>query len=292
MLPVFVVILALIWYIWRYIWTRKSEQSVYDMDPVSASMILSEVNPAESAQVCIVNVIILDERIQFVDFRDQFIKSMIDSDPSTRFRHVIDCTGRYPRWKEASKNWHPYDNFSRVSEIQNMESLNGIVSRRLTEPLLISKPVWDVIFVEKFDSESGLVSAAVITMHHSMGDGFTLSQQIISRCTPAEPGSSMADCFPYQPKQHYHHGKRRGVVDLIQHYLRMIQKMITSAIKLLLMDKNPVGPLRMSRPRKLNDRIVSAITEIPFSVDQLKKISKAISLKLFAHTQSFSKYQP
>jgi len=253
------------------------------MDPVSASMLLSEVNPTQCAQVSIVNLLVFEERIKFVDFRNQFVSSVIDSDPHSRFKHVIDCSGAFPKWSEASPNWHPFDNFSRVSEDHDLGSVNQLISKRLTEPLPITKPVWDALFVEKFRSDDGgIVSAVLLTIHHSMGDGFTLSQQIMRRCAPADSNQcTMEACFPFRPTQHTSQGSKPNPISLLL-------KIISSICKLLLMQKNPSGPLRMNRPRQLSDRIVTSIHEIPIPVVDMKKISKKLSEKLFSNSQQHS----
>ena len=274
-------VLVIVYYFYRRrkVGTYVPGEPVHLMEPVSSSMLLSEVDPTKFAQVHIVSLIIFEEKLRYVDFRDRFIDNVVLSDKDSRFVYRMEAgsRGKSSAWIKAT-NWHPFDNCKRVTEPQTLSSANKLVSRRLTEPLDILKPVWEVQFIETFtEPGSRPVSAAIITMHHSMGDGFTLCHQIMRRSAPADPSMSMHQCYPFQaPACSYERGP-------VMRMAAMVLKGIKAAAKLLLMTPDPPSALRRSTPRKVTDVIVSEISVLATSVDDLKRITRKADTALHKH---------
>lgn len=245
------------------------------MDPVSASLLLSEVDPMNFGQVHIVSLIVFEERISYADFRNSFVDNIVLSDKDSRFSYRLACSFWEPsKWLKAS-DWHPFDNCRCVEEPQTLATSKLLVSERLTEPLNISKPLWEMQFIDTFLLDSGeAVSAMVLTIHHSMGDGFTLCHQMMRRSMPSETGFTMKECYPFEARDQTPVGY--SPVSLLKTGFRIC----STAVKLLLMTPDPVSALRNSRTRKLSDKIITEMVELQFSVDEIKGIAKKAELAL------------
>ena len=245
--------------------------STHIMEAVSSSMLLSEVDPTQYAQVTIVTLLIFEEKLNFADFRDRFVQNVVLSDTDSRFLYRLDCSSQIPRWIKAT-NWNPFDNFVHCTDNQNLESAKRMMSKRMTDPLDIKKPVWECTFIDSFISEQGSpVSAAILTMHHSMGDGFTLCHQLMRRAIPVDPKLTMHDCYPFQApvvpnNLSFIHKFHRSLITSLG--------VLSSTAKLLLLQPDPVSPLRNSTLRKVDDNIVCDVSILPLSVDDLKSIAK------------------
>ena len=241
------------------------------MDPVSASMLLSEIDPKRHAQVNIVSVVTFEEKLRFVDFRNRFVDNVISTDPDSRFAYRMDCTSSYwPMWRKATE-WHPFDNFKLVKQPQT--SLLTLVSRRLTEPLSMTRPPWECIFVESYKKteDSPTVSAIILTMHHCMGDGFTLCHQLVRRCAPAHKDHTMHHCYPFtvsvsKPK-------------LYQKVLS-IPVAVLALLKLIFLRPDPSGPHRNKRLRRIEDVMLCQMVELPQNVADLKRIARKTNTTL------------
>ena len=233
------------------------------MESISASMLLSEVEPEKFAQVNIVTVIHFTERLRFVDFRDRFVENVIMTDIDSRFLYRMDCisSGSVPVWRKAP-GWHPFDNCKYVSSLSDVESL---VSARLTVPLNIAFPPWELVFVETLGEAAN--SCAMLTMHHSMGDGFTLCHQLVRRCASADSRLTMHQCYPF--------GVPRGCAYKSPYLAKIgfLWKFLKAVIKLLSQTPDPIGPIRNATTRKLSDKQICAMTKLPQSVEDLKKIA-------------------
>ncbi len=272
-------VLGLIYYVLkrRYSPTYREGAFRQSMEPVSSSMLLSETDPAKCAQVHIVTFIVFEGKISFVDFRDRFIQNVVQSDGDSRFQYILDCSQAYraPMWIKA-RGWNPQDNCSSVPEPQTIETARRLISQRLTKPLDIRKPVWDLQFIESYmcNSSGVNVSAAILTMHHSMGDGFTLCHQIMRRAAPAEDGISLHECYPFNAPTQNHHS--RSIKDFVQ----TISKLVASACKLLFLAPDPPSPLRNTAMRTLDDSIIGDMFELGHSVDDLKRMAHDATILL------------
>ena len=244
--------------------------SVHVMDPVSSSMLLTECDPRKSAQVHIVTFIVFDERLSFEAFRDRFVENVILTDTDSRFLYRLDCSNLTTpaRWIKAT-DWNPEDNFTCISDPQTFESVNRRVSDRLTAGLDVRKPVWELQFLETYSdgTSSQPVSAAIITMHHSMGDGFTLCHQIMRRAAPADASLTMHDCYPF----HTPATERQRIS--LRRTLSNIVKLVKSILKLLFLSPDPPSSLRSTTSRGINEPIVSDMAIMSSSVEKLKKIA-------------------
>lgn len=243
------------------------------MEGVSSSMLLSEVDPTKAAQVHIVSLLVFEEKLRYVDFRDRFVENVIMTDPDSRFLYRMDCSSLStpPRWTKPN-DWHPFDNCSKVSEAHTLESLNRLVSDRLTAPLDVGKPLWDLQFLETFtgdDNKPG--SAAMLTMHHSMGDGFTLCHQIMRRAAAADASMTMHQCYPFQAPVEKHHKFS------LSSALHLVFKVFRASWKLLTLTPDPHSALRNSVSRRMDDRILTDMSILPTSVDDLKAIARKAS---------------
>ena len=249
----------------------------HTMEPVSSSMLLSEVDPTKAAQVHIVSFIVFETKLKFADFRDRFVENVILSDPDSRFVYRLDTSGLVspPVWIKAN-NWHPFDNCLCTTNPQTEETIKALLSERLTQPLDVTKPVWEMNFIDSFTpTKSGeAVSGVVLTMHHSMGDGFTLCHQIMRRAAPTEPGISMHECYPFKSKADARTGSS------IRRFATTLVKIVKSIIKLLLLKPDRPSALRNITSRRMDDRIVCDVGLLPASVDRLKKIANKASLSL------------
>lgn len=245
--------------------------AVHVMEAVSSSMLLSEVDPTQHAQVTIVTLLIFEEKLHFADFRDRFVQNVILSDPDSRFLYRLDCSSRTPRWVKAI-DWHPFDNFLRCTETQTIESAKQLMSKRMTDPLDVRKPVWECTFIDTFHAEeNSAVSAAILTMHHSMGDGFTLCHQLMRRAIPADTKLTMHECYPFHaPVATGSH----SIIERINRFTITLTRVLGSAAKLLLLQPDPVTPLRNSTLRRIEDKIVCDVSILPLSVNDLKTIAK------------------
>lgn len=261
-----------------YYYQRRNRLSGYQpgsyrhiLEPVSSSMLLSEVDPTKCAQVHIVTFIVFEEALKFSDFRDRFIENVILTDSDSRFVYRLDFSSLSspPSWVKAT-GWKPEDNISLITEPQTFSSMNGLISKRLTDPLDIHKPVWDLQFIQEYraDNSTKPVSAALLTMHHSMGDGFTLCHQIMRRAAPAEPGLTMHECYPFHAPSHER--RRFSIKFMLNTSLRLIQ----AAWKLLTLTPDPASALRNTTSRRISDRIVSDMSIMSSSVDDLKSIAQ------------------
>lgn len=281
MTPVVLVLLALgAFYYYR---KRKLSNSYqpgskrHVMEPVSSSMLLSEVDPTKCAQVHIVTFIVFDVIIALTAFRDRFIENVIRTDPDSRFTYRLDFSNPSspPSWVKAT-TWNPEDNISLIKDPQTFASIKSIISRRLTDSLDIRKPVWDMQFINEYmaDGSSKAVSAVILTMHHSMGDGFTLCHQIMRRAAPVDSGITMHDCYPFHAPTG--DNRRFSLRNLFRTFLRLIQ----SGWKLLTLSPDPPSALRNTTSRRVDDRIVSDMSIMSCSVDDLKTIAQKASLAL------------
>jgi hypothetical protein len=266
---VVLVVLVLAWFRYRRRYSEYHPGSdAHVMESVSSSMLLSEVDPREFAQVNIVSVIIFQERMRFVDFRDRFVSNFILSDSDSRFLYRFEVSGGFnsTRWVKA-KNWHPFDNCLEISQQLDMDSLKALVSRRLSDPLLTSRPVWEMQFIEKLkDDESDPVSAVILTMHHAMGDGFTLCHQLMRRAAPADSAKTMHHCYPFEAKL----STSRPTWFLIS---KQVIRVMKSVFKLLFLSPDQPSAIRNSVSRSLDDRIVAECYIMSTSVDDLKEIA-------------------
>ena len=240
------------------------------MELVSSSMLLSEVDPTRAAQVHIVSLIKFEERLEFDDFRDRFIENVILTDNDSRFLYRLECSSMASpaKWIKA-ENWRPSDNFSRVTGQQTEQSVKQLVSDRLTAPLDISKPVWEVQFIDSLAEKDSkeVRSAMILTMHHSMGDGFTLCHQLMRRACPADNGLTMHECYPFQARA----DKARGFS--LMRVFSMLMKTFRAIVKLLLLKPDPVSAIRNSSTRRMDDRVLCELTVLESSVDRLKSIA-------------------
>jgi hypothetical protein len=140
------------------------------MEPVSFSMLLSEVDPTRAGQVHIVSLIKFEDRLEFAEFRDRFIENVILIDIHFRFLNRLERSSMASaaKWVKA-ENWRPSDNFCRVTGQQTELSVKQLVSDRLAAPLDKSRPVWEVQFIDSLldDDSKEFISAMILTMHHS-----------------------------------------------------------------------------------------------------------------------------
>ena len=240
------------------------------MEAVSSSMLLSEVDPTKYAQVSIVTLLIFEENLRFGEFRDRFVQNVIDSDPDSRFRYRLDCSSMIPRWVKAT-DWHPFDNFKCIKDPQNMESANSLMAQRMSEPLDICKPVWECVFLDTLIANGTSSSAAILTMHHSMGDGFTLCHQLMRRAVPADEGITMHECYPFQVPSI---PRSDSLYSKLTRTISTCYRVVSSSAKLLLLQPDPISPLRNSSRRRVEDKIVCDVSILPFSVHDLKTIAK------------------
>jgi hypothetical protein len=256
-----------------YLWYRHKSRKyplgsrIEHMDPVSSSMILSEVEPQKGAQCSIVTLLVFDSKLSYKDFIDRFVENFILSDPHSRFNYRMDPATF--SWIRMDSTWSPRENCSRVSGVHNIASAHSLVANRLVEPLSIHSPLWALAFVENFTDASGKeCSAAILTIHHSMGDGFTLCHQMIRRAASANPSLTMHQCYPFQAPP-----IEKRSFSLTRTFSMMVRVM-KSISKLLLMSPDPAGALRNKSPRSVTDPIAVGMFPIPISVSELKKIAK------------------
>jgi hypothetical protein len=171
---------------------------------------------------------------------------------------------------QANK-WDPLDNCALIEGTQTMNSVKVLLARRLTDPLDRARPLWDMQFAHKFNLPEGRhVSAVILTMHHSMGDGFTLCHQIVRRTMSADTSISLKDCFPFSTPSLIN----RGIIPT--KVFSATLRVINAILKLLFMRRDPVSALRRASPRTVFDQIVTDLVELPFSVNDLKVIAKKL----------------
>ena len=266
-------ILGVFFFLWK---RRKSRVYVsgsfkHIMEPVSSSMLLSEADPTKCAQVNIVTFIVFDEKISYNCFRDRFVENVVLTDPDSRFIYHLDSSNLSTPavWIKAT-DWKPEDNCIRIQEPQTFESSKQLISARLSEPLDIRKPVWELQFIETYsdDGSSTPVSAVILTMHHSMGDGFTLCHQLMRRAAPADANLTMHDCYPFNAP--VTHRRRFSVRNVVQ----SISKLLKSLLKLLFLTPDPPSALRNTIARTIDERIVSDMAVMSWSVDRLKDLAQ------------------
>ncbi len=239
------------------------------MDPVSSSMLLSEVDPAKFAQCCIVTLLVFETRVKYEDFVERFVENVIATDPDSRFLYRVDHVAG--EWRRMNSEWDPRNNCREIRALHTLETAHELVASRLRAPLDVRKPVWELAFIDRFEHgvDTRSVSAVMLTLHHSMGDGFTLCHQMMRRSASSRPGYSMHQCYPFEaPRIEI---KRR--ISLLK-AIRTISSVCKSVVKLLLMAPDPVSALRGKCPRVLQDELVVGMAFVPFSVSELKKIAK------------------
>lgn len=279
MLELFVFVVALAFFIYRRI--RKQPRYVpaaarHVMEPVSSSMLLSEVDPTKSAQVNIVSLLIFEEKMSFIDFRDRFVRNLVQTDPDSRMIYRLDCSHvtKSATWIKM-ENWDPKENCFHITAPQTLRSANELVAQRLTGALSIDKPLWELQFIETYQGGHGMpVSAAIITMHHAMGDGFTLCHQIMRRAAPVDPSLTMHDCYPFSAPA------TGAKSSSIRSKITLVYKIIKAVFKLLLLTPDPPSALRNTSTRRAEDTIVSAMDIMAASVDNLKSVAKKADLAL------------
>lgn len=66
---------------------RRGDGNRASMDAVSASMLLSEVQPKTHAQCSIVTLLVFDDKIPFESFIERFCENFVLSDQESRFRY-------------------------------------------------------------------------------------------------------------------------------------------------------------------------------------------------------------
>lgn len=265
-LPAVCLIVLLVRRLWS--WSNSASGSRI-MEAISSTMMLSEVDPLLGAQVHIVTVMTFVEKLRFVDFRERFVENVIMTDCDSRFLDRMDCSGSFPVWTRASE-WHPFDNCRSVGGVQDMVAVQSLVNRRLVEPLDVKAPPWEVCFLESVSRPDGSTGSGVIlTMHHSMGDGFTLCHQLMRRCASADPQLSMQQCYPFQAPLKRGRSVLAGFGD--------IPGILSAAVKLLLLTPDPVSALRNSTTRRMTDPMVCEMAELPLSVAQLKELAGKVT---------------
>ncbi len=165
---------------------RRGDGNRASIDAVSASMLLSEVQPKTHAQCSIVTLLVFDDKIPYESFIERFCENFVLSDQESRFRYRLDqstCS-----WVRMESSWTPRKNCKRVAEEYNLVCVHNLVSKLLVDSLDLRLPLWELAFIEsyKYDSTVKTVSACILTIHHSLGDGFTLCHQLIRRAVPAD----------------------------------------------------------------------------------------------------------
>ncbi len=154
------------------------------VEAVSASMLHGEVEPDKRTHCHIVGLFVFEEALRYEDLRRTFVANMVLSDPDSRLLYRLDCSGSTPRWVKAAC-WRPEDNCRLVREPHDHDSVHALVSRRLVDAMPTSRPLWEMAFIERFELGGGRAagSCVMLTLHHSMGDGFTLCHQLLRRGT-------------------------------------------------------------------------------------------------------------
>lgn len=237
------------------------------MDPVSSSMLLSEVDPARHAQCSIVTLIVFGSHLKYEDFIDRFITNVILSDPESRFMYRMDHASA--EWVRMDEDWSPRDNCRQIDGDHTLESAHALISARLVLPLDVRRPVWDLAFISNHHRRVGdVVSAVVLTLHHSMGDGFTLCHQMMRRSASVDPTLTMHQCYPF------HAPTERKRTKSFSERLGIAYKVYKSVVKLILLAPDPASALRNKSPRSMSDEIAVAMAPIRFSVNELKSITK------------------
>lgn len=273
------VLIAILGILILFLFLRRKNEKIsgsheHSLDPVSAAILLSETDPQRCAQVNIVSLIVFEEKLGYEDFRDRFIENLVLTDKDSRFlyRLVFSPLLRRVKWVKA-EGWDPFENCDVVLEPQTLETAKLLVGARLSAPLPLSQPLWRMQFISAFETNSGKsVSAVILTVHHSIGDGFTLCHQIMRRSVPLEKEMSLSECYPFKTASRSLHGFS------FLNYFKSMYGVISTSSKLLSMRPDAVSELRNSSPRTLDERIISDLIELPFKVEEIKSIAEKAQL--------------
>jgi hypothetical protein len=202
----------------------------------------------------------------------------------------------FGRWKDypVISNWFwPYwkkdDDFKASRHIFDMPertdhaSLEEWVGKSQVKALDPNHPLWNChVFSNYVNDEGKEVSAVVLRLHHSYGDGFTLLRMILQGCDPKRPPSSLSaskeaprvDSTGSVSSSREPVGRPESKKSPKPGPLEVAMSGLGAAGKLVAMTNDPVSPLKSSRLIPAEDTRYVAWQCLEHSVNDIKAIGR------------------
>jgi diacylglycerol O-acyltransferase len=193
-------------------------------------------------------------------------------DTESRFRERMCFRTGYMRWIPCDPSWKAEDNFAVIPMVQR-DNLELMASSILTKPMDITRPCWELHFVETVQGQdaSDTTTAVIFRYHHAMADGFTMIQKMSSRIRPLDASCSLTELFPPRP---VFKASDSGWFNPSK-----LSNFIRSAWTILTMQPDNRGLFRCASHR-LPDEKISVAFSGSISVDVVKQIARLGSEKL------------
>ena len=213
--------------------------------------------------------------INSATFFDAFKTSMIGTDESNMWSKRMRFVNGYMVWDSlGSPEWSPNDHLLVHSESVSETDIEEIVAKFISSPISLSRPCWEMMFLERVKSEGRVFSVCIFKYHHALADGFTMLRHMLLRTFPADgsplqTGLDLLPGFTRKPPIQSNH---------------TVFSVCRSLISVLGQRRDPPSTFRASTPRKPNERIIVAFSDLPgVTVKRLKGITESLRLNLGKH---------
>lgn len=129
----------------------------------------------------VINAVITTDRLDLQTVRDSFLHRVIEAEGGRRydrFRQRVVWLGSSPHWEEdpgfdIRRHIVP----ATSQDLDTTAKLQRYIGEEAGRPLPEDRPLWQFQVVERFEDEG---SALVVRVHHSMGDGISLTAVIFA----------------------------------------------------------------------------------------------------------------
>ena len=179
------------------------------------------------------------------------------------------------KWESVEPStWNPLDHLLVRSESIPETDIEKIVANYISEPIHLSRPCWDMIFLERVTSDDGTFSVCIFKYHHALADGFTMLRHMLLRTCPAE-GSIQHTGLELLP------GFNRIPSSRSRHSIPTISR---SVLSVLTQSSDRPSTFRAATPRKPGEKVLVAFSDLPgVTVDRLKRLSQLLGKHFRKH---------
>ena len=205
---------------------------------VSRAHLTCDPGNSQSGYNHVVAVITFANSVKPETFKQRFIKAIVETESCFRTRMFFTRTGM--EWRAAPSTWRPEDNFFVCGSVRR-DSLEDMVAKILSGPTDLTKPCWELHFIERvFDnSADDSTSCIVLKYHHAMADGFTMIQRMVARIRPLDASKPITEMFPPTPPKHSRPSSLVG----------KIWRFVNSTMSILRMQPDIPGLFRSAKQR-------------------------------------------
>jgi diacylglycerol O-acyltransferase / wax synthase len=232
---------------------------------VSRAHLTCDPGDVSSGYNCVVAVLRFRDVLSGPDFRELFMSSVVQPAAASILTHRMSFEGGKMRWEPMGTDWDPESHIRIVDSISC--DLETRVSELMTTPLDLTRPCWEVEFIESISRDSP-ASVCVMKYHHCLADGFTMVQQMLARMEPVSSDSRpVIELIP---------SKRAITVATpsIWNRLGAFWSILKSTGKLLFIRRDPPGVFRSAVFRTENEPIHVGLSDFGgIRVTELKKIA-------------------